>query len=235
MRRTAMTLNLIVVLFFAGFLAYTLVARQHLEGLARRYVTEKTLHYSEPIIEIADQALDTRVVQRLLTARQQGAIRHEIAEYRNDPASYIADLTRERVAPRNDQKLNPLLEKVVAIKQRIRAYYDKTLTALIVDLRIFAGSNLCAALIAIVLAYRSPRKDQKSLIWFSFFMLCTVSFCSSMYLDEMTFFRILLHTHMGWGYPVMLCVFLAGLYLDFGRSRSAAEQVPQPALKNAKA
>lgn len=43
MRKTVLVLNSIVVVFFAGFLAYTFIARKHLDSIAREFVTEKTL------------------------------------------------------------------------------------------------------------------------------------------------------------------------------------------------
>lgn len=86
MRKFTIALNLIVVIFFAGFLSYTFVARQHLEAMARTFVTEKTLHYSEPIVALTDESLDSPVVKKLLSDKQSAAIRYEIAEYRHDPS-----------------------------------------------------------------------------------------------------------------------------------------------------
>lgn len=228
MRTITMTLNLMVAAFFAGFLAYTFVARQHLDAMARGFVTEKTLHYSEPIVAITDESLDSPVVKKLLSAEQSTAIRVEITEYRIDPAGYIADLTRQKILASNPRNPNPLLQKVGSIKERIRSFYDNTLAALIGDLRIFSTSNLCASLIALGLAYSSRKSIQKSLVWFSFLMFVTVLYGSSLYVDNLTFFRILFRTHMGWWYPLLMCVTLAGLYLDYGREPHTRKQIAQP-------
>ena len=224
MRKTTIALNSIVAVFFTCFLAYTFVARQHLDGLARGFVTEKTLQYSEPIVELADESLDSPLVQKLLSDEQAAAIRHEIGKYRKDASGYIADLTRQKMLAPNADNPNPLLEKVASIKERIRTFYDNTLTALITDLRIFSTSNLCGALIACWLAYRSRQNIQKSIVWFSFLMFVAVLYSSYLYIDDLTFFRILFRTQMGWRYPVLLCVVLAGLYLDYGRTARATEQ-----------
>lgn len=229
MRNLTIALNSMVAVFFASFLAYTVVARQHVAALARDFVTEKTLQYSKPIVELADESLASPVVAKLLSDEQSAAIRHEIAEYRNDPSAYIADLTRQEVLAPNPRNPNPLLENVASIKERIRSFYDDTLAALITDLRIFATSNLCAGLIALALACRSNRNTQKSLVWFSFLMFATVLYCSYLYVDDLTFFRILFRTHMGWWYPLFMCVVLTGLYLDYGHATQAAEQTAQPA------
>lgn len=230
MRNITIALNLIVAAFFACFLSYTFLARQHLEAIARGFVTEKTLQYSEPIVALTDESLRSPVVKKLLSDNQSAAIRHEIVEYRNNPSGYIADLTRQKILASNP---NPLLQKAASIKERLRSFYDNTLAALIGDLRIFSTSNLCASLIAFGLAYWSRKTIQKSLVWFSFLMFVTVLYCSYLYVDDLTFFRILFRTHMGWWYPLFMCVILAGLYLEYGRAAHATEQIAQPEEEHA--
>ncbi|MDB5390075.1 MAG: hypothetical protein JWM11_5721 [Planctomycetaceae bacterium] len=228
MRNLAIALNSIVAAFFACFLLYTFIARQHLDAFARVFVTEKTLHYSEPIVALTDESLDSPAAKKLLSDKQSAAIRHEITEYRNDPSGYIADLTRQKMLAANPKNPNPLSQQAASIKERIRSFYDNTLAVLIRDLRIFSTSNLCASLIAIGLAYWSRKNIQKSIVWFSFLMFVTVLYCSYLYVDDLTFFCILFRTHMGWWYPLFLCVILAGLYLDYGRAAPATEQIAQP-------
>ena len=60
-------------------------------------------------------------------------------------------------------------------------------------------------------------------------MFIAVLYCTWLYVDDLSFFRILYRTHMGWSYPLFLCVVLAGLYLDYGRLGHAAEQSHPPA------
>jgi hypothetical protein len=117
-----------------------------------------------------------------------------------------------------------LIEKVTAIKNKIRTFYDNTLNALIADLRIFSISNLLAGLIAFGLAYRSSSDIRKPIVWFSFLMFVAVLCCSYLYVDRLTFFRILFRTHIGWWYAAFLCVMIVALYLDYGRHANATEQ-----------
>ncbi len=223
MRKTTLVLNSIVVVFFICFLAYTFFARQHLDSLARDFVTEKTLDYSKPVVEIADKALDSPLVKKVLSDEQETAIRNEIADYQNDPGAYIADLTRQRVLAAPLANANPLMEKVTSIKSKIRTFYDNTLNALIADLRIFSLSNLIAGMIAFGLAYCSSSEIRKPIVWFSFLMFFAVLYCSYLYVDDMTFFHILFRTHMGWWYAALLCVMIVALYLDYGRHDKATE------------
>ena len=228
MRNTTTVLNSIVVAFFTCFLTYTFVARQHLDGLARGFVTEQTLRHSEPIVELADALLDSPLAKGLFSDEQAAAIRHEIDEYRNDAPRYIADLTRQaRLAPK-PEAANVLLDRVASIKEQIRTFYDNTLAALITDLRIFSTSSLCAGLVALWLSYRSRKKIQNSGVWFSFLMCVSVLYCSYLYIDELSFFRILIRAHMGWLHPVVMCVALAQLYLQYGRLGQATGRAPAP-------
>jgi hypothetical protein len=215
---------LIVVVFFAGFLAYTFVARQHLESRARSFVAEKTLEFSRPIVAVADVALGSPLVKKALSDDQIAAIRHEILDYQNDPAAYIADLTRQNLRDAPVANANPLIDRVVSMKRKIRLFYDNTLNALIVDLRVFSTSNLIAALIAFYLAYRSSHEIRKPIVWFSFLMFVAVLYCSYLYYDGLTFFHILFRAHIGWWYAAVLCITIVALFLNYGRQANCTEQ-----------
>ncbi len=226
MRTTTIVLNSIVVVFFAGFLTYTFAARSHLDALARNFVTEKTIHYSRPIVEVADDALKTPLARKLLSKEQTTTLRNEITDYQNNPQSYISDLTRQEAHNVPPPNANPLLEKVASFKAKIRTFYENTLNALITDLRIFSASNLIAGLIALGLAYRSSAEIRKPQVWFSFLMLVATLYCSSIYINDLTFFRILFQAHMGWWYAVFLGLVTTGLFLDCGRHANRTPQAP---------
>lgn len=237
LRTTTLILNAIVVVFFVGFLAYTFVAREHVDSLARNFVTEKTVEYSQPLVKAAEEALDSPEAAQLPRLVDK-AIRQEIAEYWEDPRAYVADLTRQARAAKvrkPNPLLNPLLEKIAAIKEAVRAFYDDTLEALVVDLRIFASSNLLAGVIAFILAWRSSDPIRRPIVWFSCLMLVAVIYCSSMYVDDLTFFRILLRWHSGWAYAVGLGFMVVGLWLDYGhygQDREAAREAAKEAAED---
>jgi hypothetical protein len=224
MRKISLTVNAIVVVVFISVLVYTCVARSHVESLARGFVTEKTLVYSKPLVDLADEAMGSPWVKNLLSEKQETSVRQEITDYRNDPEAYIADLTRQPAVDGLAKNANPAVEKVASIKNKIRAFYDELLNALIADLRIFAISNLIAGWIAFGLAWRSSVELRQSIVWFSCLMTASVLYCSYIYIDDLTFFRILFRTHMGWWYPVFLCLMVGAIYLDYGRGEKPAEQ-----------
>lgn len=173
---------------------------------------------------IADAALKSPLIKKVLSADQEAAVRREILDYQKDPLAYISDLTRQPLRDAPAAKANPLIEGDISFKNTIRSFYDNTLTSLIADLRIFSVSNLIAASIAFVLAYRSSAAIQKSIVWFSFLMFAAVLYCSYLYIDNLTFFCILFRTHMGWWYAAFLCVMIVALYLDYGRDANDTEQ-----------
>lgn len=224
MRKTTLVLNSTVVVYFVCFLAYTFWARQHLNSLARNFVTEKTLEYSKPIIEDAAALLDSPLVKTLASDEHLAAFRNEITNYRQDPEAYIADLAGQQAGDVPVENAIPMIEKLNVIKWHIRDFYDKTVNALIADLRIFSVSNLLAGLIAFGLAYRSTTKLRKPIVWFSFLMFVGVLYCSCLYVDDLTFFRILFRAHMGWRYAVFLSGTIFALYIDYGRYANATAQ-----------
>ncbi len=216
MRTTTLALNAIIAVFFASFGAYTFVAQQHLEGLARDFVTEKSVQHSKVVVDLAEVSLDFPIVKQNLPAVQAAAIREEIAGYRKDSFAYIADLTQRQNLNPPPAMAKPFFGAIEAIKEEIREFYVTTLSALIRDLRIFSGTNLIAGVIAFAWAYRSKPQVRPSIVWLTILMFIAVLYCSSLYLDELTFFRILFRMQRGWFYPVLLCLVTVGLFREYG-------------------
>lgn len=222
MRTFAIILNCSAAVFFASFLAYTYWAKEDLHSRARQFVTDRTLQYSGPIVDIADQALGVPGVQKFLTDKEIAVIRDEIKAYRADPRAFISSLTQkhgDRLRPINP---NPLLEKVASIKDRIRMFYDDTLMALVIDLRIFTASNLVVAIVASCLALHSMARHGKLIAGISILMFVSVLYCSSLYVENLTFFRILFRLHLGWRYAVLLAVMLLAMILPTLRKPGTA-------------
>jgi len=212
MRMLSLVLNLIVVVFFSGFLVYTFYARTHVESLAWEFVAEETVRYSAPLVNAAEDALEAPVVKKLLPQERAEVIRNEIAAYHRDPVSFIVDLTNQAPQVKSAVHENPILAKVASFKARIREFYDNTLEALIRDLRIFATTNLTVGLIAFGLAFFSKSPNQRYGAWLSCVMAVSVVFCSFMYLDGLSFFRILFRAHMGWWYAFLLLSVILRIY-----------------------
>jgi hypothetical protein len=223
-RAVAITTNTLSVVFFIGFLTYTFVAQQHLESLARDFVTEKTIAYSKPAVEVAAEAVESPLAKQFLNEDQEKALRSEIKVYQDDPAAYVRTLTQKGARAPLPAPANPVLAKAARWKEGIRAHYDQTLAALITDLRIFSTSNLVAGAIALVLAVLSAKAIRASLAWFSVLMFVGVLYSSYLYIDDLNFFRILFRSYMGWGYAAFLLVMTVGLFIDYGRQNGSSAQ-----------
>ena len=215
MRNASLIVNAIVVIFFGSFLAYTYVGRAHVAGKCRDYALEKTAEYSAPLMGVADKALNAPLVDRIVPERMLEEARLSVEEYKADPSSYIARVIAQAAGAAVESD-NPILKKLTAANAKAKAYFDETVDALISDLRLFSLSNLMAGLAALLMAYKSPRRIRAQLVWFSCLMCGAVVYSSYLYVDDMTFFRILTRAHMGWWYPILLCIMIVMLIRDFG-------------------
>ncbi len=218
MRRFVLIANGFTALFFAVFLLYTFAGRGHISGLARDFVTAKTQKFADPIVDAAEATLRVGLVRKLLPEEKLAAFEGEIAAYRQDPHRYISELTGRLPTTPLSLSNNPLLAKVTKWKEKVRQHYDKVLGRLIWDLRIFASSNLAAAVFAIILVTKGDAKGSSKLVWFSFLLFGAIAYSVYFYVDRLSFFRILFNSYLGWWYPGLLGIMLLGLYLEYGRS-----------------
>jgi hypothetical protein len=218
MRRLMLIANPAVAVFFMVMFAYTFLGRRHVDHLARDFVTGKTQMFAATVVDLAEEAIKTPLVRKLLTNDQVGVFDREVAEFRRNPADYVAELTGQRVPAGLQQPNNPLLAKVLQWKQKVRDYYDLVLSRLLVDLRIFAGSNLVAAAIATWLATRADGKTAGRCDSLSFLLFAAVAYSVSVYIDRISFFTILFNSHLGWWYPGIVAITFISLILELRRS-----------------
>jgi hypothetical protein len=201
-------------LFFAVSFALTFFARDYIHRLAQDYVIEKTHKHSDPIVNAAEQAVNVPAIKLILNDEELDVVRAEIAKYREDPRAYIVKLVvgdgRKVVAA---DKKAPLKERVLQWKQQIREYFDNTLDRLLRDLRIFFGSNLVAATLAFVLAWRGRPERLRILMVASCLLLICMGFGIYMYIDSLSYFRILMGSYMGWWYPVFVGLMFLGMMI----------------------
>ena len=111
MRKLTLALNALTAVLFTAFFAYTFFAESHLQSLSRNFVTEKTLHYSGPVIDTVEKALDVPLLAKFVSKDDIQLVRDEIKTYRDDPAVFIADLTRQKLANPPLQEMGPIEKK----------------------------------------------------------------------------------------------------------------------------
>jgi len=203
--------------FFAVSFALTFFARDYITRLAQDYVIDKTRHYSTPIVSAAEQAVNAPGIKRFFNNEQLNVARAEIAKYREDPRQYITKLVagdgQPPAVPIGPNA--PVAEQVFGWKQKIRAYFQLTLDRLLRDLRIFTGSNFVASIIAFAAAWWSRPGRRRGLVTVCGLLLASVVFSSYMYVDEFSYFNILMNSYMGWWYPLILILTFFGLMIDY--------------------
>jgi hypothetical protein len=221
MRTFLLISNATVALLFTAFFAYTFLGRQHIDSMAREFVTAKTQKFVTPAVDAAEAALRSDITRRLLPKAQVATIESEITEFRSQPTHYIQRLTSAHAPPKPDSLLAKASEKIYGWKERIRIHYNKVLRRLFTDLRIFSGSNVVAACIAFVCAWRSSGRPALQLTLISGLLLVAIGLGVYFYIDDFSFFTILFDWYLGWWYPVLIGLLFITIYFDYASKRNA--------------
>lgn len=212
---------------FILFFLYTFFAKDHLTSLARDFVSEKTKKYSSPFVEAAEVAVNSHLAQKLLSKEQKAAFAEEIKEYQIDPRAYIGKLTGKRdLLPPPPAGLGQILQKIVLWKQKVKSYYEETLARLIFDLRIFSVTNLVTAAIALWLSLRSDPKTAARSSWLSCLLMGALLYSVWLYIDHMSFFKIMFRIHLGWTYPLFILIAFVFLLLDYWKIHPLFQDQP---------
>ncbi len=219
LRKTSITLNIVVVCVSVFMFAGTFFAKQHLTNHARGFVAERTLAYSRPAVEWVEKGLGSPLAGKLIPPEKKQVIEAELAKYHRDPAAYVAAATNHEEGGSDAAEAG----KVEQFKQKIRNYYRSTLEELVIDLRIFTGSNVVAGLIALVLLLSGHFRGVRQVEVFSLFIFASVAVSSWMYLDGLSFFRMLFKWHLGWSYPAGVALTAVYLYRRYAPNQPQAE------------
>lgn len=215
MRKVLLITNGIVAVFFLAAFLYTFLGREHLTEVARTYVTGKTAKAAESTVDLAEKALKSSIVQQLAPKAKSDKVAEEIEAYRADPSPYIAQLTG-KLGTKLDSPTTPAsLAKLADWKQKVRAFYNRTLDQLLLDIRIFTGSNFVAAVLAFAIAYRAQGKVTKDVCWVSALLVIAMGLSIYIYSGQFSLFSILSGSLLGWCYPALIAFFFAYMYLDF--------------------
>jgi hypothetical protein len=217
--------NLLIAAAFAGLFAWTFFARTRVTELAEDYVVAKTVVHVTPAVEKIDEAL-RHPAALLAPAAVRTAVQAEVDAFRTDPHGYVRALVARGAGI--EKPKHAFAERVVAWKEQARAYFDKTLTSLIRDLRIFFGTNCVAALLAAWLASRATGRWRWHILGMSVLLLGVLALHAYLFLDRLTFFSIIWNAQVGWSYPLFLALTFGYLYFRIGRFVPPAPNPPKP-------
>ncbi|MCI0705097.1 MAG: hypothetical protein L0241_28890 [Planctomycetia bacterium] len=225
MRKALVALNLLVAAASAGLFAYTFFAREHLTGLAEDYVIDKTVHHVSPGVEHIESALKSPAAL-FVPGHIRDAVQAEVDSFRLDPHAYVRKMVAKGTAIEKPQHL--FADQVVKWKESIQKYFDGVMAGLIRDLRIFAGTNVVAALLAAWVASYARGPWRWHVFGVSILLLVALGLQAYLFIDGLTFFRILVDARVGWTYPVAVTFTFAYLYVSYGRFIPPIPTSPKP-------
>ena len=221
-RKVSLVLNSIVVVLSLALFGYTFFSKAHLTEHTRVFVTDKTISYSKPLIELTKAGLESPLSKKLISDDQRSGIEEEVTLYEADSVGYVTALTSSSRSSFGEGK-------AAKIKEKVRDYYQSTLSELTWDLRIFSGSNIVAGLFGLWLLITTRFKGQDKVVAFSFVVFGAVAYSTYSYIGGVSFLSILFKWHLGWWYPAGIALTILGLVFEHGlHTKQKAEQSVPP-------
>lgn len=217
MKRAILALQIAGTILFAGLFGYTYHAKETIREMARDTINERLRPKADVAVDLAEKGLRSPLAREFLSGDRISVLLEEIRSYRLNPGDYIQSLTsgdmgfRAQASPKAVTSLfTSLPGQRLDWKASIQRHFDHTFQRLMVDLRIFFGSNLVAFALAAFLLWRSAELGTGHRVVSATVTLATL-FSAVMYIDQNWFFTILLNSYVGWSYPAgtaLLCGWL---------------------------
>jgi hypothetical protein len=213
LRKILLALHLAGAALSVTLLVSTFLAKGIITSKAREVAIEKSRSLSDPLAAKVQETLDRPVLGKLIRGEPRERLEDELAAYRASPESWLSELAEGGAGRAKDFDFpeieNPLARKAVdAVTQgvsNLKSQLDESFSGLLFDLRLFAGTNLIAFLLATGLTWvaRTPRA-RYWLLAYSAIMLLAFATSISIYVDQNWTWNLLRNNHMGWEYPTLL-------------------------------
>jgi len=222
MRRALLSIQTVfIVVFFIAFVVSFFVV-EHIEEKSRVLVTDKVVQGTTSKIDFAEELLNSKASVMYLKKYQIEVIRKEIDIFRADPHIYVESVVvgnkNTGAVPLEFHTNNPLkaalFEKIFSWKQGLKSYFDKTFARLIVDVRIFLGTNVVALLIAVFICFKAPALGNRAMALSIIITLATALSALS-YINDSWLIKILLNSYAGYGYTGGIAFLTGWLYFEY--------------------
>jgi len=145
----------------------------------------------------------------------------EIVRYRTDPQRFIASLGSAdgwQPPPALATLLKHAAPQEWSVPAVVRDHIRATLDQLVRDLRIFALSNLIGlGLVAWLTARVAP--GSRRLHVQAYILFIAIAYAATVYIRQDWFFNLLLNTHLGWWYPLLIAVTSIDLWLRWKQGK----------------
>ena len=194
-RATLLYVNGSFAIVAAAFLAYSLFARHQLAVTAHDYLLGRTVTYALPLVDDEEERFIRGLFQQMNKSGVD-AVRAEFAAFRRDPRQAI-ERTLRQPEPTNLKWI--ATDPVPVARQQITDYYDESFARLLLYVRLFAVSNLALACVLWRSVYRSRDGVHPALLWGTYLLAVSVTFCAYHAMMPTLFFTILT-------YAAPLCV-----------------------------
>jgi hypothetical protein len=215
LRKILIALHLIGAALSIALLVSTFVAKGLITSKAREIAIEKSRGLSDPLVVNLEETLERPVLGKLIPGRIRGRLEAELSDYKANPDDWMSRLAKSGADrakafdfPELEQPLaRKAVENLVQGFSNLKEHLEESYRGLILDLRLFAATNLVAFLVAASLAWvaRTPRA-QHWLLAYSFVMLPMIGISIAFYLDRNWTWSLLRNDYMGWSYPVVMGV-----------------------------
>lgn len=214
-RKILIVLHLVGAALSVALLVSTFVAKGLITSKVRQVAVEKSRAVSDPLAAKLQETLDRPMLGKLIRGDARERMETELTDYLRSPDAWLVRLAEgggnrakvldlpEIESPVARKAIDVLLKGVTDLKAHLAESYR----ALILDVRVFAATNLIAFLLAAGLAKlaRTPRA-RHWLIGYSFIMLIAFAGSILLYLNQNWMWSLLRNDYMGWDYAALLGV-----------------------------
>lgn len=220
--RILLVLNLIGALVSATLLVSTWLAKGVIVTHAHDHALEVTRRHLDPAMEKAANLLDDPRLSKLVPREVREKLGNEVTTYRESPDEWLRDKMRATPADAETWRFpeikSPLARKSFDFVTKklggAKDHFERSFENLILDLRIFSGTNLAAFLLGAWLSRKpaDPATRRMFLAW-SVFLALGTAFSITLFADRNIVWDLLWNRHFGWGYSA--CVAASTLWLAF--------------------
>ena len=211
--RLLIGLHLAGAILSLALLVSTFLAKGLITNKAREFAVEKTRPLADPFAAKLQDTLEGKLTGSLIRGKVRERLEAELSSYQASPDNWLIGLADEGSERARDfdfpeiehplarKALDALGGQVGKLKGSVQGSYQD----LILDLRIFAGTNLAAFLFAAWLCTRKTAPVIRFwLLAFSVILLLAAVCSIFVYLDQNWTWTILTRSYFGWAYPSLL-------------------------------
>ncbi|RYD19444.1 MAG: hypothetical protein EOP88_18940 [Verrucomicrobiaceae bacterium] len=223
-------LNLFGAVVSVGLFVATFFTQGLIVGKARDMALQATVPKLEPVVK----SLRSPIVAGKLPPKVQQKLDEELKAYEASPEEWLLEIVEnsgERSADFEFPEVrNPLLRKGLDLISRkiagAGAHFQRSFDNLMLDLRIFTGTNVCAFLLAAGLLWIPRTRTMRHWLggWTAALMIATVVNIL-IYVGQDWVWNIMFNRHTGWGYASLHA--LTVIYLFYKMESALKESAPK--------